>query len=322
MLLDKTFTTSRYTLKQIYEPKARTIYKLPYFPDRIIHHAVMQVIQPIWDRVFIRDLYSAIPGKGLHHGSYRLRDFLRDRENTQYCLKFDISKFYPSINHDILLNLIRKKIKCPDTLWLLEDVIRSPGGSTNIPIGNYLSQYFGNIYLNEFDHWIKEAKGQKYYIRYCDDGVILHKDLAFLKGLQVEIEDYMRDNLELSMNPKTRILQVDSQGIDFLGYRHFRNYTLLRKSSAKKFKKKISDIQKHHNSMDPLHVLSSIMSYIGWLQHCNSHNLVRKYILQNTELRVAAESAARTAGVSNSLLKYISRCLDDCNGDKHGNKIS
>lgn len=318
MLLDKSFTTSPYVTKEIYEPKNRTIYKLPYFPDRIIHHAVMQVIQPIWDRVFIRDLYSAIPGKGLHHGSYRLRQFLTDRENTQYCLKFDISKFYPSITHDILLNLIRKKIKCPDTLWLLEDVIRSPGGSTNIPIGNYLSQYFGNIYLNEFDHWIKETKGQKYYVRYCDDGVILHKNLAFLKGLQVEIEDYMR-SLELSMNPKTRILKVDSQGIDFLGYRHFRNYTLLRKSSAKKFKKKVLDIQKHHGSMGPQHVLSSIMSYIGWLQHCNSHNLVRKYILQNPELQVAAESAARRAGVSNPLLKFISRYHEGVN---HGSEIS
>ncbi|HWQ62916.1 MAG TPA: reverse transcriptase domain-containing protein, partial [Methanospirillum sp.] len=136
MLISKTFTTSPYELKEIFEPKQRTIYKLPYFPDRVVQHAVMQVIQPIWDKVFIFDLYSAIPGKGLHAGSYRLRKFLKDVPNTQYCLKFDISKFYPSMNHDILLSLVEKKIKCKDTLWLLENVIRSTPG---VPIGNYLS---------------------------------------------------------------------------------------------------------------------------------------------------------------------------------------
>lgn len=162
ILVNKTFTTSKYKTKLIHEPKERIIYKLPYFPDRIIHHAIMNVIQPIWDKVFIYDLYSAIPGKGLHAGISRLRQFLKDRENTQYCLKFDIKNFYPSISHDILFELVRRKIKCKDTLWLLEDIIRSPGGNKNLPIGNYLSQYFGNIYLNWFDHWLKEEKGMKY----------------------------------------------------------------------------------------------------------------------------------------------------------------
>lgn len=284
MLGNKSFHTSQYTTKQIYEPKQRTIYKLPYFPDRIVHHAIMNVLQPIWDKTFIYDLYSAIPGKGLHAGSYRLRQFLRDEQNTQYCLKFDISKFYPSINHDILLEMISKKIKCKDTMWLLEDIIRSPGGSTNVPIGNYLSQYFSNLYLSKFDHWLKEDKGMKYYIRYCDDGVILHKDKQFLKGMKKEIEGYMSDNLKLTINPKTTILKVNRQGVDFLGYKCFRNYTLLRKSSAKNFKHKISIIQKHHRKMCPSHITSSIMSYTGWLNHCESRNLLNKYILKNKNM--------------------------------------
>lgn len=279
MLREKTFTTSPYTTKQIYEPKPRLIYKLPYFPDRIVHHAVMNVLQPIWDSTFISDLYSAIPGKGLHAGSYRLRQFLLDRKNTRYCLKFDVSKFYPSVNHDILMEKIRKKIKCKDTLWLLEDVVRSPGGGTNVPIGNYLSQYFSNIYLSDFDHWIKEDKRMRYYIRYCDDGVVLHRDKKALSALQGEIEEHMRYKLELTPNPKTQVIDVDRQGIDFLGYRCFRDHTLLRKSSARNFKTKMTHLETHH--VDPVTLISSVMSYIGWMKHCDSHNLVNRYIFEN-----------------------------------------
>jgi hypothetical protein len=290
-LINKTFKTAGYKSKTIFEPKRRTIYKLPYFPDRIVHHAVMNVLQPIWDKVFIYDLYSAIPGKGLHRGVKRLHHFMKDRENTIYCLKFDIRNFYPSINQDILYELVSRKIKCKDTLWLLEDVIRSPNGKTNLPIGNYLSQYFSNIYLNWFDHWLKEEKGMRYYIRYCDDGVVLHKRKDVLNLLLAEIERYFRENLELELNPKTQIFPIDKRGIDFLGYRSFRDYTLLRTSSAKRFKKKIQYIEKNHHNMTPEHIVSSIMSYSGWIKHADGHNLLKKYIINNTEiLEILAKS--------------------------------
>jgi retron-type reverse transcriptase len=242
ILINKTFKTAKYQTKTIFEPKKRTIYKLPYFPDRIVHHAIMNVMQPLWDKVFIYDLYSAIPGKGLHRGVKRLHNFMKDEENTMYCLKFDIRNFYPSINQNILYKLVARKIKCKDTLWLLEDVIHSPDGKVNLPIGNYLSQYFSNIYLNQFDHWLKEVKGMKYYIRYCDDGVILHKSKEVLNLLLAEIKRYFGDKLELKLNSKTQIFPVDKRGIDFLGYRSFRNYTLLRKSSANRFKAMITDV--------------------------------------------------------------------------------
>jgi retron-type reverse transcriptase len=298
-LINKTYKTSQYTLKEIYEPKQRTIYKLPYYPDRIVHHAIMQVIQPIWDNIFIFDLYSAIPGKGLHAGSYRLRQFLKDAPGTQYCLKFDVSKFYPSMNHDILLSLIKKKIKCLDTLALLEEAIRSTDG---VPIGNYLSQYFGNIYLNEFDHWIKEEKGIRYYIRYCDDGVILHSDKEYLKQLKVEIEDYF-SSLKLKLNPKTAIFPVDRCGIDFLGYRHYREYTLLRKSSAKNLKNRMKSIA----YLTPESAISSVMSTLGWIKHCNSFNLVKRYILENPGIKTAISNYSEVLGISDPLEKYIRR---------------
>ena len=297
MLISKTFTTSKYELKEIYEPKQRTIYKLPYYPDRIVQHAIMQVIQPIWDNVFIQDLYSAIPGKGLHSGSYRLRQFLKDTPGTQYCLKYDVSKFYPSMDHDVLLNLIQKKIKCPDTLWLLEDVIRSTPG---VPIGNYLSQYFGNIYLNEFDHWLKEEKGMKYYIRYCDDGVILNGNKQILKNLMEEIKEYF-GALKLTLNPKSCIFPVDRCGVDFLGYRHYRGHTLLRKSSARNLKRKVHLIEQSGIMMGPNSVISSVMSMYGWLKHCNSRNLILKYLSGNERLMEIMELKSAQIGIKNPL---------------------
>ncbi len=307
-LKNKTFRTSPYVTKQIYEPKPRTIYKLPYYPDRIVHHAIMNILQPIWDKTFIYDLYSAIPGKGLHAGSYRLRQFIRDEENTRYCLKFDVSKFYPSINHDILIKMLHKKIKCKDTLWLLEEIVRSPGGNENAPIGNYLSQYFSNIYLSEFDHWIKEEKRMRYYIRYCDDGVILHGNKSTLLKLYVDIDNYLSDKLKLTLNPKTKIIDVDKQGIDFLGYRCFRGYTLLRKQSALKFKKRIKSIE--IDSLDSHFVVNSIMSYIGWLSHCDSHNMLFKYVFENESVLSKLEAASKELKIKNPLLKKY--------GENHG----
>lgn len=300
-LINKTFKTSSYELKEVFGPKKRTIYKLPYFPDRIVHHAIMQVIQPIWDKVFIHDLYSAIPGKGLHAGSYRLRDFLKDIPNTQYCLKFDVSKFYPSMKHDVLLNLIQKKIKCQDTLDLLEEIIRSVDG---VPIGNYLSQYFGNIYLNEFDHWIKEERGMKFYIRYCDDGVILHSDREVLKNLVKDIKLYF-SSIGLTLNPKTSVFPVDKCGIDFLGYKHYRNYTLLRKSSARRIKQRLRTIP----YMPYESSIPSIMSIIGWLKHCDSYNLIQKLIVGNCELITSIELHAKQLGISNPLEAFIRRLV-------------
>lgn len=297
VLIRKTYQTSQYTTKTVYEPKERLIYKLPYYPDRIVHHAVMNIMQPIWDKTFISDVYSAIPERGIHAGLFRLREFLRNKNETEYCLKFDISKFYPSVDHDILLSLIRKKIKCQDTMWLLEEIVRSPGGSKNIPIGNYLSQYFANIYLNEFDHWLKERRGARYYIRYGDDGVILSSDRKYLVGLMKDIESYLRNKLELVINPKSRIIHVDSQGIDFLGYRTYRSYSLLRKSNVVRLKRRVNAIVSRPEDFGAQHIVSSIVSILGWLSYCNSYNLANKYIYSNSNLQDIIATSVDILGV-------------------------
>ena len=301
MLKERTFTTAPYKNRTIFDSgKIRAISKLPYYPDRIVQHAIMNIIQPVWDKVFIYDCYAAIPGKGIHLGLKRLRGFLRDKENTQYCLKFDIRKYYPSVSHAILMSLIERKIKCKDTLCLLENVIRSPGGEKGIPIGNYLSQYFANIYLNWFDHWLKEEKNVSYYIRYCDDGVILDGSKERLNLLLAEITDYFH-SLKLDLNPKTQIFPVDKRGIDFLGYRSFRTYTLLRKYSVKRLKSRIRLIKKQSNNLAPQAILSSIMSYTGWIKHCNGYNLLTKLVLENEPVRQAMEQASVNLAMRNPL---------------------
>ena len=158
-LKNKTFQTSDYDIFKIYKPKERDIYRLPYYPDRIVHHAVMNILEPVWVSIFTADTYSCIKGKGIHSAVRSLQKALNsDNEGTEYCLKLDIRKFYPTINHDILKDIIAKKIKDKDVLWLLGNIIDSVPDKEGVPIGNYLSQYFANLYLAYFDHWIKEVK--------------------------------------------------------------------------------------------------------------------------------------------------------------------
>jgi len=169
MLVNKTFTTSPYRTMWITEPKKREIFCLPFYPDRIVHHALMHVLEPIWSGLFIADSYACLPGKGIHAASRRTMEFVR---KYKYCLKMDISKFYPSVDHDIMYAIIQRKIKCLDALWLLKNIIYSVPNGKNVPIGNYTSQWMGNLYLNELDHFIKHDHHVKAYIRYCDDFLI------------------------------------------------------------------------------------------------------------------------------------------------------
>lgn len=282
MLINKTYQTSEYeTFIKNDSGKAREIYKLPYFPDRICQWAVMQIIEPILLRNFTNDTYSAIPGRGIHLCLERLRKAIQsDVPGTQYCLKLDCKKFYPSINHDILKKKYRRLFKDPNLLWLLDEIIDSTEGNTGIPIGNYISQYSGNFYLSSFDHWIKEDKGIKYYYRYMDDIVILGNSKEKLHELKLEIEEYLHENLKLRIKEDWQVFPTFVRGIDFVGYRVFLNYTLLRKSTCKNFKRKMLDIRKKIESGKEMNYSEwcSINSYKGWLMHCDSYRLSEKYI--------------------------------------------
>lgn len=300
MLRDKTFRNSPYEVFIKNDSgKEREIYKLPYFPDRIIHHCVMQILEPIWMRTFIADTYSSLKERGIHKGVKRVKEALRDVENTQYCLKFDIRKFYPSIDHDILKQILRRKIKDPDLLWLLDEVIDSADG---VPIGNYLSQYFGNLYLAYFDHWLKEEKNCRYYFRYCDDMVVLASDKESLHRLFAEVRGYLSANLKLSIKSNYQVFPVDARGIDFLGYRFFHGYTLLRKSIARKFKLKTWRVRQNGHRLRHSQIVNGIMSYLGWVKYGNCLNLVRKYI--DREVQNFIEQSCEANGVRSPLRRH------------------
>lgn len=273
----KTYKTSQYTVfTRRDQGKERVIYRLPYFPDRIVHHCIMQVVEPIWSKVFIRDTYSSLKNRGVHDGVRRVHKALAiDHDGTKYCLKMDVKKFYPSINHVVLQRIIRNKIKDPDLLWILDEVIKSnPDG---VPIGNYLSQYFGNLYLTGLDHWIKETLRCKHYFRYCDDLVILHEDKEFLHKARVEIEEKLKE-LKLTLKSNWQVFPVDVRGVDFLGYRFYKTHTLLRKRVAKQMVKRLTAVKNKADTMEPAKLISCVMSYYGWQKHANAWNLFTKHM--------------------------------------------
>lgn len=271
-LINGEYETSEYYVFKIYEPKEREIFKLPYYPDRIVHHAIMNIMEPIWVSAFIKGTYSCIRKRGIHKALKDVKFALKDEINTQYCLKLDIRKFYPSIDHDILKTIIRKKIKDKRLLSLLDEIIESAQG---VPIGNYLSQFFANLYLTYLDHWIKEQKKVRYYFRYADDIVILGGDKQQLRDLFYDIQDYLNNKLKLNFKDNWQIFKVDSRGIDFVGYRVFHTHTLLRKRIKKRFCKKINKLNKKQN-LDKDTYKQKICSYIGWIKYCNGRNLLNK----------------------------------------------
>lgn len=277
-LIKETYKTSKYEkFIKIDQNKEREIYKLPYYPDRIVQWAILQIIEPILKNKMINDTYSAIPKKGIHYGLKRVTKALEDSDGTKYCLKFDIKKYYPSINHTILKNKYRRIFKDAKLLSLLYEIIDSVEMTedTGIPIGNYLSQWSANLFLSDFDHWLKETKRRKYAYRYMDDVVVLGETKEELHKLLNDIRVYF-ERLKLTIKQNHQVFPVDIRGIDFLGYRIFRGYILLRKTTCKNLKRKMLTLKQKEVITDK--DICSIRSYEGWLKWCNSYRLKEKYM--------------------------------------------
>lgn len=283
MLIHKTYHTSEYvTFMKKEGRKEREIYKLPYFPDRICQWAIIQVIEPILIKNLIDTTYSAIPGRGIHRAFKDIRKAIRtDPDGMAYCLKLDVKKYYPSIDHTILKQKFRKIFKDPDLLWLLDEIIDSTPGNTGIPIGNYVSQYAGNFYLSEFDHWIKEQKHIKHYFRYMDDICIFSDSKEELHRLREEIDEYFTEELHLQIKENWQVFPTYIRGVDFVGYRFFKEFTLLRKTTCSQFKKKMNHIwRKIVNGLEmTFSEWCAINSYKGWLLPCDSYRLSQKYLV-------------------------------------------
>lgn len=287
-LVNKTFHTAPYTSHIIYEPKQRTIYALPFNPDRVVQHALINVLAPIWTSQFIHDTYACIEGRGIHAGSRRCMEFAR--QNT-YCLKMDISKFYPSICHELLRMLVRRKIKGEDILWLLDDIINSFPGPTNVPIGNLTSQWFGNLFLAELDHYIKHILKIKHYLRYCDDFIIFSNDKTELHKYAQLIREFCWNRLHLKLS-KADVFPT-RHGIDFLGYRHFPSgYMLLRKSTAKRLRRKMDS--KWFQHQPPEYQLAFYASMYGWAIHSNCFNFLNSVKLYERVNRLISRGGGLT----------------------------
>jgi hypothetical protein len=272
MLASDSFKNSEYTVfKRQTEYKLRDIYKLPFYPDRIVHHCIVQVMQPLWMKLLIRDTYSTIPGRGIHDGVARVKKALKDEQGTKYCLKLDVKKFYPSVDHDVLKQVLRRKVKDERLMGLMNEIIDSAQG---IPIGNYVSQWFGNIYLAYFDHYVKEELGIKYYFRYADDLVFLSDSKEHLWSVLNSVQSYLKQHLKLEIKSNYQVYPVDARGIDFLGYRFFHGFTLVRKRIVRNFKRKIKGQQASK------HVQSA---YWGWFKHADTNRLTNKYFKNERE---------------------------------------
>ena len=284
-LINKTYTPSPYRTFTLYEPKKRIIYVSPV-KDRIVHHAIMNIVEPIWNSLFIYDSYACRTDKGTHAGVKRTVEFLRRSQQEWeklYCLKCDITKFFPSINHHTMLKIITQKIKCRETMWLFERIIfnntndRGDPESKDMPIGNLISQWGANLYLNELDQYVKHTLKAKYYIRYMDDFLILHGDHKELHGLKRKISGFLNNYLKLGLNPKSDIYPVN-RGIDFLGYRIWYNNILLRKSSLIRAARRFKKLSKTYKQ-GLISLFNVKCSLFSWLGHCQHANVKRGAIL-------------------------------------------
>lgn len=269
VLLSGNYHTSKYTFFQVHDPKERTIARLPYYPDRIVHHAIMNVLEPIFNKLYTADTYACIKGRGSHLARRRIMTALRrDPEGTQYCLKLDIRKYYPSVDHATLKAIVRRKIKDERLLDLLDEIIDSASG---LPIGNYLSQTLANVYLAYFDHYVKEQLGVKYYFRYVDDIVILSDNKADLRRYLAAIQEALA-GLKLEVKPNWQIYPVEARGIDFLGFVFRHGYVLLRKRIKHNLFRALLHARKVCHSIRQIRL--AVASYIGWLKYTNSNHLI------------------------------------------------
>ncbi len=270
LLLNKLYHTSAYEIFEKMEGKRRLIFKLP-FRDRVVHWAIMQVLEPIWTPQFTADTHACIKGRGMHSLLKKLRaDLAEDPEGTVYCLKIDVRKFYPTIDHEILKTVVRRKIKDPDVLWLLDGIIDSAEG---VPIGNYISQYLANLYLSELDHLLKEVAGVRYYYRYADDMVLLAGDKPTLHGWLVLINDWLNEERRLDLKSNYQIFPVESRGIDFVGYVTFHTHCLARKKNKKGLCRELAKLRRA--GVPEAEIMLLTASRAGFMKHCDSKHLFK-----------------------------------------------
>ena len=282
------YRTGAYRSFTIFEPKQRLVSALP-FRDRVVQHALVAVLEPIWERRFIADSYACRPGRGTHRGADRAQAMLRQvqREHGQaYVLKADIAAYFRSIDHGILKRLVRRRVACRRTLALFDAIIDSacslhpdtPG--VGLPIGNLTSQLAANIYLHELDEFVKHGLRERHYARYMDDFIVVHHDKQHLHRVRERIEAFLARHLRLHTNRKTQVFPVHGwrgRALDFLGYRIWPTHRRLRRSSVTRITRTLKRLQQLYaaRQVSLERISQSVGSWLAHAEHANARGLVR-----------------------------------------------
>jgi retron-type reverse transcriptase len=288
-LLGRTYQPGRFRTFMIQEPKARQISAAPY-RDRVVHHALCNVLEPVFERGFVFDSYACRAGKGTHAAVHRGQEFAR---RYRYVLKADVRKFFPSIDHKILKAALARKVKDPDVLGLAgliidhanpqEPCIRwFPGDDLftplerrrGLPIGNQTSQFFANVYLDALDHFVKERLRMPGYVRYCDDFLVFSDDQRELKSALARIATFL-EGFRLVLHPDKSVIFPTVQGIRFLGYRIFPTHRLLARENVHRFRRRLRSMQRDFalGRITLEQVRPRIQSWIAHARHADTYRL-------------------------------------------------
>lgn len=288
----KTYQPGTYTTFEIKEPKPRLISAAPY-RDRVVHHALCNIIAPIFERTFVIESYANRTNFGTHKA---LQRFIKFARSCRYLVQCDIQKYFPSIDHEILKALIRRKIKCPDTLWLIDTIIDNsnkqipaiayfPGDDLltpqnrrhGLPIGNLTSQFFANVYLNGFDHFVKEKLKIRQYVRYVDDFASFSDNYDLLKEAQLAMEDYLV-SVRLKIHPIKNQLIETKHGANFLGFRVLPHCIRVRNENLKRARRRLRNLQADftQGKITIQDVSQSICSWTAHLEHGDTWRLREK----------------------------------------------
>lgn len=298
MLKNKTYIPNEPKIKTIQDAssgKVRTIYKPNFYPDQIIHWALMLQVEPIIMKSMYKYSCGSIPKRGPTYAQVVIRKWLdNDRKHTKYCLKMDITKFYPSIDNEILKRMFRKRIKDKDCLWLMDMII---DGNKGQPIGYYTSQWFANFFLEGLDHYVKQELGIKYYVRYVDDLVMFGNNKKKLHKAEKLIIEYVNE-LNLSIKGDRQVFRVDKRAVDFLGFRFYRDRTTLRKRNALRIRRRMKKISK--KDYLNVHDAQAVLSYWGWIKSTDSYGFYHRHVKPYATIKQAREVVSEHAKQENA----------------------
>ena len=279
-LKNKTYKHGGYTEFYVTEPKLRKIEKSRYI-DRIVHRWVVDnFLEPYFVPTFIETSYACLKGKGMHKSAIYVQNTMKHCKiiwQEYYILKMDIAKYFDNINKNILLDILKRKIKDKNLLWLIEQILFAQSREKGLEIGNYTSQMFANIYLNEIDQYIKHKLKIKYYCRYLDDSLLMVKTKQEAKEALKKIKQILKENLELELNKKTQIFK-SKQGINFCGYKIKEYRMKLRDKGKRKLKKKIKHltIAIKQEKMTSKEAKKYLAGHMGYIKYANNYNLLNK----------------------------------------------